>query len=107
VIAINLADLSRFPQPITQALIGPHVERLSLINAEPTKLDGSAIPLACDDLTACCIIDVLRRKDRQLGQYDTRAYRRGPRGGWDKLTGTTPLTVLKPDGSIAERRNAR
>ena len=84
-IAMNVADLTRYPTFIVQMLIGNHVTSKLTIEAEPGALDGAALVLECDPSQARAIVDIVRIKDKRIGQYAARAYQCGPRGGWKKI----------------------
>jgi hypothetical protein len=81
-IAVNLADLTRIEPFIAQILVGPHVG--DSVNCGP-DIDDAAVVLTCSDERARAIVDTMRFKDSRLKRYATRAYARGPRGGWSKV----------------------
>ena len=81
-IAVNVADLTRYPKLIIELLIAPHISRDDLIDGEPGRMDGGATVLKCPPTQANAIVHLLHHKDDQLGQYRTRVYDEGPRGGW-------------------------
>lgn len=84
-IVINVADTTRYPPLIGQILLGPVLHVGCPIHMPGPNMDDSAVALECDDVRAQAIVDVLRMKDKALGQYACRAYKVGPRGGYVKV----------------------
>lgn len=86
-IAINVADLTRHPHHnIAPLLMGPVTPNRILVNANPSVLDEGAVVLECDEKRARSIAQVFRNADERMGQYKTRVYFEGGRGGWRKAT---------------------
>jgi hypothetical protein len=78
-IAVNVADLSAQNETMMCLLLGEHIRNKIVRDVAPGCIDGMAVELECDDEQAEAIVEVLRLKDPSI-----RAYREGPRGGWNK-----------------------
>lgn len=84
-IAVNIADLTRYPQSITSITFAGLLDTGAIVQAEPGRFDGGAVPFICADEQAKALVQVFRMRDRRDRQYPLRAYQQGSRGGWRKL----------------------
>ena len=85
-LAVNIADLTRYDEIPRQCLIAPVVSSgAAIIDGEPGRIDGKAVVLECDETRARSIISIMRSYDTKAKRYLLRAYVQGPRGGWKKI----------------------
>lgn len=95
-LAVNINDIHRLPDLVRDAMRLP--ERLSErhIITDRSKIDEAAVELTCSLLTAACLLDFIRERDREHGVHPTRVYSRRA-VAWVKLPGDAVLSVVEGD----------
>lgn len=95
-VAINFDDIERIEPGLRQKMA--LAKRLKL--KDPIKIDDQiAIEFGCPLMDAVCIIDTLRKYDKELGDYPTRAYL-FRNGRWSRTVGNVPLSLLDETGKV-------
>lgn len=92
-VAVNLADITRIPQLIRNILLRDKVDLSYPIQTDKNKFDETAILFTCDPLTAACVCDTMRNKDKTEGRYPTRCYVRTNKA-WKKIAGSDKLAIV-------------
>jgi len=92
-LAANIADLTRLPEMIRGMLLTGKLATKHIVT-DRFRLDEAAVELTCPLLTAACVLDTIRTRDRNAGVYPTRVYLRRT-VAWTKLSGSVLLSVVE------------
>lgn len=83
--AVNVADMTTLQgrDAIIKFTITKHMDRSGVVNAEPKRVDGSAVVLTCPDEQAQAIIEMTRV---HINRNKLRFYHRnGDKGQWRRV----------------------
>lgn len=83
--AVNIADLTRYDPITTGCLVAPVIQGRQIVRTDPKVFDGAGVLLECKDEQATAVIEVLRLQDTKAKRYACRAWKQGPKGGWNKV----------------------
>ena len=93
-LAVNLLDLDRVHSVVRTILLGGKLDTSAVIIVDKNRFDEAAVAFTCDTLTAACICDTLRGKDRLNKVYPTRVYIQ-KKSAWNRLPHAVDLTVIE------------
>ena len=82
--AVNLGDwVAQKDNFAVAILLQPVIGRQDVVEAEPRRIDGTAVVLDCDDERAAAIVSIIRLK---FQKYQFRCYHSNTgRGGWKRI----------------------
>lgn len=79
--AVNLADLSEAGFIVTM-MIAPHIQGRQTVEAEPGRVDGSAVVLDCPAEQAAAIVEIIRRR---IHRNRLRLYKSNGGERWNRV----------------------
>ena len=86
--AVNIGDLTAIePLFIAEMVVGPVTIGKLIVHTSKKTIDSGAVVLECDDERAEAIIGTLNLK------AFVRAYKKGTRGAWRRMTKTEIKTI--------------
>jgi hypothetical protein len=94
VLAINIADTERLDPESRQKFFAGrlHDKFIDMRFDRAKDGDEAAVAFKCDLLTACIICDMIRSRDREMGDNPTRLYLK--RTSWSRVPNNVVLTVM-------------